>query len=58
MGSMPIGKAGVEYDEVCMRIRGYAEKLIEEKMSYASLLNTIDRMTALATEARKLWGDR
>ncbi len=58
MGQMPMGKAGVEYDEVCMLVRAYAEKLVAGGMSYADMLKNIDRITSLAQEARKLWGDR
>jgi hypothetical protein len=58
MGTMPMGKAGVDYDEVCLLVRAYAERLTAENMSYSDLLANIDRLSALGQQARKLWGDR
>lgn len=58
MSTMPMGDGARKYDEVCMLVECYAKKLASEKMSYADLLQNIDRLTQLGAEARKLWGER
>lgn len=56
--AMPNGRAFIEYNEVCMVISCYGKQLAEDSMSYSKLIETLDRLTSLRDQAKKLWGDQ
>jgi len=57
MTSMPMGDDGRKYNETCMLIEAYAQRLLDGKISYRNLLENIDRLTQLGNDCRRLWGD-
>jgi hypothetical protein len=57
MSQMPVGEAGIKYDEIRMVIKGYASKMAEDRPSYSDLMWYISRLNQLAADCRKLWGD-
>jgi hypothetical protein len=59
MAGIPVGPDARIYDEVRMLVKAYADQLrSKEDMSHAEMTRTIDRLTKLGNDARRLWGEK